>query len=61
MPFGSAGYEIRNKAVQPVAAVSLTDRRVVYLMDVSPRERLLMATLCDFAVAGRSIVKESRG
>jgi hypothetical protein len=46
MPFGSAGYEIRNKAGEPVAAVSLIDRGVIYLMDVSPRERLLMATLC---------------
>jgi hypothetical protein len=46
MPFGSAGFEIRNKDGQPVAAVSLIDNGVIYLMDVAPEERLLLATAC---------------
>lgn len=46
MPFGSAGFEIRNSAGEPVAAVSLIDRGVVYLKALNPQERILLATAC---------------
>jgi len=46
MPFGSAGFVIRNKEGKPVAAVSIIDQGVIYLMDVDPTERLLLATAC---------------
>lgn len=46
MPFGSAGYTIRNKEGKPVAAVSIIDKGVIYLMDTNPTERLLLATAC---------------
>lgn len=46
MPFGSAGFEIRNKAGEPMAAVSIIDNGIIYLMDMDPRERLLMASAC---------------
>jgi hypothetical protein len=46
MPFGSAGFVIRSKEGKPVAAVSIIDKGVIYLMDVEPTERLLLATAC---------------
>lgn len=46
MPFGSAGFVIRTKEGQPVAAVSIIDKGVIYLMDTDPVERLLLATAC---------------
>jgi len=46
MPFGSAGFTIRNKAGQAVAAVSIIDNGIIYLMDMDPRERILLATTC---------------
>lgn len=46
MPFGSAGFVIRTKEGKPVAAVSIIDRGVIYLMDTHPVERLLLATAC---------------
>jgi len=46
MPFGSAGFVIRSKEGQPVAAVSIIDKGVIYLMDVDANERLLLATAC---------------
>jgi hypothetical protein len=46
MPFGSAGFVIRSKEGQPVAAVSIIDNGVIYLMDADPTERLLLATAC---------------
>jgi len=46
MPFGSVGYEIRNKDGQPRAAVSLIDKGVVYLTDGPAEERFLIANIC---------------
>ena len=46
MPFGSIGYEIRNKQGKPLAAVSLIDNGVVYFNDISAEERFLMANIC---------------
>ena len=46
MPFGSIGYEIRNKQGKPLAAVSLIDKGVVYLNDISADEKFLMANIC---------------
>jgi hypothetical protein len=46
MPFGSAGFVIRTKEGKPVAAVSIIDKGVIYLMDTDPVERLLLATAC---------------
>lgn len=43
MPFGSAGFEVRNKEGKALAAVSLIDNGVVYLMDMSPEERVLLS------------------
>jgi hypothetical protein len=44
MPFGSAGYQITTKEGKPLAAVSLMDKGVVYLTDLNPEEKLLLAT-----------------
>lgn len=46
MPFGSVGYEIRNKQGKPLAAVSLIDKGVVYFNDISSEEKFLMANIC---------------
>jgi len=46
MPFGSAGFTIRNQDGKAVAAVSIIDNGIIYLMDVDPEERLLLATTC---------------
>ncbi len=46
MPFGSAGFEIRNKSGHPLAAVSLIDNGIIYLKEIDPQERLLIATAC---------------
>jgi hypothetical protein len=47
MPFGSAGFQIRNKSGEPVAAVSMIDKGVVYLTDdLSGEERLLLSSAC---------------
>jgi|WetSurMetagenome_2_1015567.scaffolds.fasta_scaffold66226_1 hypothetical protein len=46
MPFGSAGFIISNKANEPLAAVSIIDNGVIYLKDIDPDERLLLATTC---------------
>ena len=46
MPFGSAGFTIRNKEGKAMAAVSLIDNGIIYLMDMEPRQRLLLATTC---------------
>ncbi|KAA9331750.1 hypothetical protein [Adhaeribacter soli] len=45
-PIGSVGYEIRNKQNEPVAAVSLIDRGTVYLKEVPPAEKFLLANAC---------------
>ena len=46
MPFGSVGFEIRNKEGKAMAAVSLIDAGIIYLNETNPQERLLMATAC---------------
>lgn len=46
MPFGSAGFEIRNINGDAVAAVSIIDKGIIYLKETDPRERRLLATLC---------------
>jgi len=46
MPFGSAGFEIRNREGVAVAAVSLIDNGMVYLADVSPEEKVLLSGVC---------------
>lgn len=46
MPFGSAGFEIRNQDEAPVAAVSLIDKGVVYLKELTDREKTLLANAC---------------
>ncbi len=46
MPFGSAGFIIRNKMDEPLAAVSIIDNGIIYLKDIDPRERMLLATTC---------------
>lgn len=46
MPFGSAGFEIRNKDGKAVAAVSMIDNGVVYLSDISPEENMLLSGVC---------------
>lgn len=46
MPFGSVGYEMRNKQGKPLAAVSLIDKGVVYFNDITADEKFLMANIC---------------
>jgi hypothetical protein len=46
MPFGSAGYEIRDKSGKALAAVSLMDKGVVYLTNLNDDERLLLSAAC---------------
>jgi len=46
MPFGSAGFEIRDRDGRPMAAVSVIDNGIIYLQDMPDRERLLMASAC---------------
>jgi hypothetical protein len=46
MPFGSAGYEIRNKSGKALAAVSLMDKGVVYLANLNEEEKLLLSATC---------------
>jgi hypothetical protein len=46
MPFGSGGFQIRNSTGEPVAAVSMIDKGVVYLKPVSPEERIILASAC---------------
>jgi hypothetical protein len=46
MPFGSAGFEIRNKDGKALAAVSMIDNGVVYLTDMSPEEKMLLSGVC---------------
>jgi hypothetical protein len=46
MPFGSAGYEIRDKSGKALAAVSLMDKGVVYLTDLNEEEKLLLSATC---------------
>ena len=46
MPFGSIGFEIRNRANQLVAAVSLINNGEVYFGDVNEEEKFLLANAC---------------
>jgi hypothetical protein len=46
LPFGTIGFEFRNKEGKPVAALSLLDKGVVYLNDVPESERFLLANAC---------------
>lgn len=46
MPFGSYGYEIRNKEGQPLAAISLIDKGVVYFNAMPQDEKFLLANIC---------------
>lgn len=46
MPFGSVGYEIRNKEGKPMAAVSLIDKGTVYINNASGDEKFLLANIC---------------
>lgn len=44
--FGAIGFEFRNAKNQPVAAVSLIDKGVVYFQNVSHDEKFLLANAC---------------
>ena len=46
MPFGSAGFELRNKDGKAVAAVSMIDNGVVYLSKISAEEKMLLSGVC---------------
>jgi hypothetical protein len=46
MPFGSAGFEIRNQNGKAMAAVSMIDNGIVYLTNLSPEEKILMSGVC---------------
>lgn len=46
MPFGSAGFEIRNQNGKAIAAVSMIDNGIVYLTSLSPEEKILMSGVC---------------
>lgn len=47
VPVGLVGFEISNVAGEPVAAVSIFDKGLVYMQDkLTPRQRFLMADLC---------------
>lgn len=46
MPFGSAGFEIRNINDETVAATSLIDNGKVYLAPRDEKENFLMANVC---------------
>ena len=46
LPVGSVGFEIRNRAGAALAAVSLIDNGKVYLSDVDPKEKFLLANAC---------------
>lgn len=46
LPFGAAGFEIRNKEGKSLAAISLMDNGQVYLANVGSREKFLLANAC---------------
>ena len=43
---GSVGYEIRDRRGNPLAAVSLIERGMVYLNEKDPQQRFLLASIC---------------
>ncbi len=46
LPFGAVGFEFRNKYGEPVAAVSIIDKGMVYMNEVPPAEKFLLANAC---------------
>lgn len=46
LPFGSAGFEIRNQNGKALAAVSMIDNGVVYLTSLSPEEKIILSGAC---------------
>jgi hypothetical protein len=46
MPFGSIGFEIRNKEGKPLAAVSMMDKGTVYFNPLPGPEKFLVANIC---------------
>jgi hypothetical protein len=46
MPFGSGGFQIRDKSGKAVAAVSMIDNGVVYLTNLPKEDRILLASAC---------------
>lgn len=46
LPFGAAGFEIRDAEDKALAAVSLIDNGVVYLGQLEKHEKFLMANIC---------------
>jgi hypothetical protein len=46
LPFGTIGFEFRNKEGLPVAAVSMINKGVVYLNEVPAAEKFLLANAC---------------
>ena len=46
MTFGSAGFQFKNRKGEPVAAVSLINKGVVYLKPLPPEERFVLAAAC---------------
>lgn len=46
MPFGAAGFELRDANGRTVAAVSMMDKGVVYLGKTTADERFLVANVC---------------
>jgi hypothetical protein len=46
LPFGSIGFEIKNKQGEPVAAISKLDKGMVYFQNISNEEKFLLANAC---------------
>lgn len=46
MPFGAAGFEVRNSEGRTVAAIDIMDKGVVYLGKTTSQERFLVANVC---------------
>lgn len=46
LPFGSMGFEIKNKAGNALAAISMVDNGKVYLASTNSKERFLLANAC---------------
>ncbi|MFC5270849.1 hypothetical protein [Adhaeribacter terreus] len=46
LPFGAVGFEFRNMQGQPVAAISTINKGMVYMSEVPPAEKFLLANAC---------------
>jgi hypothetical protein len=46
LPFGAVGFEIRNKEGKSLAAISMMDNGLVYLANIDPKEKFLLANAC---------------